>query len=97
MIEEVQTLVQALDISGEHAEEIINIFFEFFAEGGSYIDYLYNNIRVIRSTVENQMMISEIKTIDDVCWFEGDDYLLITNYQAILLEKLMEDCLPNPF
>lgn len=97
MIEEVQTLVQALDISAEHAEEIINIFFEFFAEDNSYIDYLYNNIRVIRNTIANQMMISEIKTIDDVCWFEGDDYLLITNYQAILLEELMEDCLRNPF
>lgn len=97
MIEEVNTLIQSLDISGEHAEEIINIFFDFYTDSCTYIDFLYENIRTVRNTTENQMMINEIKTLDDICLFEGDDYILITNYKSVIDSGIMEDCLSNPF
>lgn len=97
MIEEVYTLIQALDISAEDAEEIINIYFEFFADSWTYNNYLWRNIRVVRNKTENQMIIAELKTIDDICLYEGDDYILITNYDSLIKYGDMEDCLPNPF
>ena len=56
MIEEVYTLIQALDISAEDAEEIINIYFEFFADSWTYNNYLWRNIRVVRNKKENQII-----------------------------------------
>lgn len=96
MIEEVNTLIQDLDISGEHAEEIINTYFALYAGcNWDYQDFLRDEIRVIRNTQENQMMISEIKTIDDISWFEGDDYIMLTNYSTSVQCGDIGDCLPN--
>lgn len=96
-IEEVNRLIQALDISGDDAMEIINIYFEFFADLCTYINYLDENIRIIKDTLENQPMIAEIETIDDACLFEGDGYYMLTNYKGLIEYGEMEDCLPNPF
>lgn len=96
MIEEINSLIQGLDISGEHAEEIINTYFELYAGNNwDYMDFLRDEIRVIRNTPENQMMISEIKTIDDISWFEGDDYIMLTNYGTSVNCGDIGDCLPN--
>lgn len=96
-VEEINVLVQALDISAKDAIEIINIFFECFADSCTYQRYLWDNIRVIRDTPENQQAIAELETIDDVCLFKGDDYCLITNYQALINDGLIGNFLPNPF
>lgn len=96
-VEEVNSLVQALDISAQDAMEIINIYFECFADAWIYVDYLYDNIRIIKDTEENQPMIAELSTLDDVCLFEGDDYYMLTNYKALVTDGQMGDCLPNPF
>lgn len=99
MIDEVNTLINKLDISGEHAEEIINIYFECYAGNAwDYIDYLCDEIRIIRDTEENQQTIAELKTLDDIYLFEGDDYLLITNYGTAVRCGDIGDFLPNhPF
>ena len=96
-VEEVNRLINALDISGDDATEIINIYFEFFADDWRYTEYLYQNIRIIRDTEENQMLIAEIETINDACIYYGDDYIMITNYKVLLEWNDMEDVLPNPF
>lgn len=96
-VEEINVLVQALDISADDAIEIINIYFEFFGDAWTYTNYLYENIRVIRDTEENQPLIAELQTIEDICSYEGDDYLLITNYKELVDYGEIGDCLPNPF
>ena len=96
-VEEINILVQALDISADDAIEIINIYFEFFSETWVYTNYLYENIRVVRDTAENQEMIAELETIDDTCLYHGDDYLLITNYKSLVDDGDIGDCIPNPF
>lgn len=96
MIEEVNLLMNDLDISGEHAEEIVNIYFDCYAGNNwDYQDFLRDEIRVIRETPENQQAIAEIETIDDVCQFRGDDYLLITNYSTAVRCGDIGDFLPN--
>lgn len=96
-VEEIQSLVQALDISASDAIEIINIYFEFFAEEWKYIDYLYENIRVVKETEENRAIIDELCTVDDACLFEGDDYVLITNYHYLVKYGIIGDVFNNPF
>lgn len=96
-VEEVNVLINALDISGDDATEIINIYFEFFADSCPYTQYLYENIRIVRDTKENQSLIAELETIDDICIYEGDDYYMITNYHSLIQYGDMEDILPNPF
>lgn len=96
MIEEVGLLINELDISGEHAEEIINIYFDCYAGNNwDYHDYLRDEIRVIRETPENKQTIAKLKTIEDVCQFKGDDYLLITNYKTAMKCGDIEDFLPH--
>ena len=29
------------------------------------------------------MLLNELETIDDACLFEGDDYVLLTNYATL--------------
>ena len=77
--------------------EIINIFFEFFAETWIYTEFLYRQIRIIRDTPENQSLIAELETIEDICMFEGDDYVMITNYESLIKDGEIEDILSNPF
>lgn len=96
-IEEVNRLINGLDITAEDAMEIINIYFEFFAEAWTYVDYLYRNIRIIKDDEVNQPLIAELSTINDICLFEGDGYYMITNYDALLQNGDIEDCLRNPF
>lgn len=96
-VEEVNSLINALDISGDDAIEIINIFFEFFAETWIYTEFLYRQIRIIRDTPENQSLIAELETIEDICMFEGDDYVMITNYESLIKDGEIEDILSNPF
>ena len=97
MIDEVNYLVNKLDISAKHAEEIINIYFDEYAgEGWNYIDYLRDEIRVIRDKPENQQTIAELQTLDDdLCLSQGDDYLLLTNYSSAVRVNVIGDCLPN--
>ena len=59
------------------------------------MDYLRDEIIVIRDTKENQSLIAELKTIDDACLFEGDDYVMLTNYQTLQNMGEIGDCLPN--
>ena len=74
----------------------INIYFDEYAgENWDYMDYLRDEIRVIRDTKENQSLIAELKTIDDACLFEGDDYVMLTNYQTLQNMGEIGDCLPN--
>lgn len=95
-VEEVNSLVNYLDISGGDATEIINIYFECFAEGWTYYDYLHRQIRIIKDTEENQPMIAELDTIDDACIFEGDGYYMLTNYEELVLDGAIGDIFPNP-
>ena len=97
MIDEVNYLVNELDISAKHAEEIINIYFDEYAgEGWNYIDYLRDEIRVIRDKPENQQTIAELQTLDDdLCLSQGDDYLLLTNYSSAVRVNVIGDFLPN--
>lgn len=96
MINEINYLINQLDITGEHAEEIINIYFaEHAGNNWDYHDYLKDEIRVIRDTEENQSLIAELKTIDETCLFEGDDYVILTNYHTLQNMGEIGDCLPN--
>lgn len=89
MIEEVNTLIkrvkkmQDVNLSEEHAEEIINIYFEWYSDAWRYVDFLTDEIRVINKK-ECSSIIDSLKDIDDISLFEGDDYILITNYQTLL-------------
>lgn len=94
-IEEINVLIQQLDISASDAQEIINIYFECYADEWRYVDYLRDEIRVIRQTEENQALIAELETIDDICMFEGDDYVLLTNYSTVQRMGEIGDCLPE--
>lgn len=94
-VEEVNTLVNQLDISGNDATEIINIYFECYSDSWVYLDYLRDQVRVIRDSEENQNLIAELQTIDDACLFEGDDYILLTNYETLKNMGEIGDCLPN--
>lgn len=94
-VEEVNSLVNTLDISANDATEIINIYFECYSDSWIYSDYLRDEIRIIRNTVENQPLIAELSTIDDACLFEGDNYVMLTNYQTLQNMGEIGDCLPN--
>ena len=96
MIDEVNYLVNELDISAKHAEEIINIYFhEHAGYNWDYMDYLREEIRIIKNTKENQALIAELETIDDSSIFEGDDYVMLTNYHTLQNMGKIGDCLPN--
>ena len=96
MIDEVNYLVNELDISTKHAEEIINIYFDEYAGNNwDYMDYLRDEIRIIRDTKENQSLIAELETIDESSLFEGDDYVMLTNYQTLKNMDEIGDFLPN--
>lgn len=97
MIEEVNYLVNQLDITAEHAKEIINIYFDTYAGNNwDYQDYLRDEIRVIRDKPENQQTIAELQTLDnDLCLFQGDNYLLLTNYSTSVRMNVIGDFLPN--
>lgn len=94
MIEEVNSLMNDLDISGEHAEEIINIYFESYSDEWVYNDYLIQEIRVLRR-IEDKEIIADIKRLDDIALLEGDDYVIITNYQTLIKMEEIEDIIPN--
>lgn len=96
-VEETGVLMNELDISGDDATEIINIYFEFFADMCSFSKFVIDNVRIIRDNEENQMLIAELETIDDICLFKGDDYYMITNYNSLVKYGDIEDCLPSPF
>lgn len=96
-VEKVNILINELDISGEDATEIINIYFEFFEDMCGFSEFLIDNVRIIRDNEENQMLIAELETIDDACLFEGDDYYMLTNYDSLVKYGDIEDCLPSPF
>lgn len=89
MIEEVNTLIkrvkktQDVNLSEKHAEEIINIYFEWYSDAWRYVDFLTDEIRVINKK-ECSSIIDSLKDIEDISLFEGDDYILITNYQTLL-------------
>ena len=94
-VEEVNTLVNQLDISGNDATEIINIYFECYCDSWVYEEYLRKQVRVIRDNEETQELIAELETIDDVCLSEGDDYVLLTNYETLKNMGEIGDCLPD--
>lgn len=94
-VEEVNGLINQLDISGSDAIEIINIYFECYSDAWIYDEYLRDQIRVIKKTEENEMLLNELETIEDACLFEGDDYVLLTNYATLQNMGEIGDCLPN--
>ena len=94
-VEEVNNLVNQLDISANDATEIINIYFECYSDQWVYENYLRDEIRIIRNTEENQGLIAELETIDAVCLFEGDNYVMLTNYTTLQTMGEIGDCLPN--
>lgn len=94
MIEEVNSLINDLDINAEHAEEIINIYFECYDDEWIYNDYLIQEIRVLRR-IEDKEIIADIKRLDDIALLEGDDYVIITNYQTLIKMEEIEDIIPN--
>ena len=94
-VEEVNTLVNQLDISGNDATEIINIYFECYSDSWIYEEFLRDEIRVIKKTIENEALIAELDTVDDACLFDGDDYVMLTNYQTLKNMGEIGDCLPN--
>lgn len=96
MIDEVNYLVNELDITAKHAEEIINIYFDEYAGNNwDYMDYLRDEIRIIRDTKENQSLIYELETIDGSFLLEGDGYVMLTNYQTLKNMDEIGDFLPN--
>ena len=94
-VEEINLLINKLDISGDDAIELINIYFECFSDVCSYSEYLDEEIRIIRQTEENMDLIAELQTIPDACLFEGDDYVMLTNYRTLKNMEEIGDCLPN--
>lgn len=94
-VEEVNSLVNQLDISGNDATEIINIYFECYSDSWIYEEFLRDEIRVIKKTIENEALIAELDTVDDACLFDGDDYVMLTNYQTLKNMGEIGDCLPN--
>lgn len=80
-IDEVNMLMNDLKISEEHSSEIINIYFEFF-NNISYLKFLENEIRVFKKK-NNKHIIKQLEEYEDACAFNGDDYILITNYSTI--------------
>ena len=80
-IDEVNTLMNDLKIREDHANEIINIYFEFF-DNISYLDFIKNEIRVLKKE-DNKSIIKQLEDYEDACAFNGDDYVLITNYSTI--------------
>lgn len=96
-IDEIDNLMNQLDISASDAKEIINIYFECYADSWVYEDYLRNEIRVIRDNEDNQPLIAELQTLDDddAHLFEGDDYVMLTNYQTLRNMGEIGDCLPD--
>lgn len=94
-VEEIQVLVNQLDISGSDAIEIINIYFECFSDVCSYNEFLMEEIRIIRQTEENMGLIAELQTVPDACLFEGDDYVMLTNYRTLQNMNEIGDCLPD--
>ena len=95
-VEEINKLVNLLDISASDAIEIINIYFECYADSWTYIDYLMKQIRIIRDINNNQLLIAKFATNDDAILFRGDDYVMLTNYQTLVNMEVIEDCLPVP-
>ena len=96
-VEKTNILMNELDISGDDATEIINIYFEFFEDMCSFSQFLIDNVRIIREKEENWALIAELETIDDVCLFKGDDYYMLTNYKSLVEYGDIGDCLPSPF
>ena len=94
-VEEVNTLINQLDISANDATEIINIYFECYADCWIYEEYLRDEVRIIKDTEENQPLIAELETIEDACLFEGDNYVMLTNYGTLQRMGEIGDCLPN--
>lgn len=99
MIDEVNWLINELDISVEDAEEIINTYFECCLEDFTYIEYLRDEIRVLKKTEENKKIIEKLEEYDaDFCFVYGDDYVLVFNYTSAIQWLNMEDFIPNhPF
>lgn len=94
-VEEINTLINQLDISGNDATEIINIYFECYSDSWIYEEFLRDEIRIIKKTIENEALIAELDTVDDACLFDGDDYVMLTNYQTLKNMGEIGDCLPN--
>lgn len=92
-VEEINALMNDLDITKDDAVEIINIYFECYAD--SWKDFLRDEVRIVKQTEENMNLIAELKTIDDACLFEGDDYVMITNYSTLQKMGEIGDCLSN--
>lgn len=93
-IDEVTNLINQLDISGKHAEEIINIYFECYSDTWIYEDFLRDEVRRLDKD-KHREIIEELENIDDVVLFKGDDYALITNYQTLINMNTIGDCLPE--
>ena len=67
-IDEINELVNQLDIRAQEAIEIINIYFNEYSADWNYIDFLRDEIRVIK---KNNKIINKILNIKEADICEG--------------------------
>lgn len=86
-VEEVGRLVNELDISAEHATEIINVFFECLVEDIGYKEYLRTKVK--RFSTEDLIASGYIEDLKDemdkegIAYWVGDTYVLTTQYDEL--------------
>ena len=95
MIKEIKDLANILKITEDNSIEIINFYFGNYADSWVYQDFLQDEVRVIKATKENQALIAELKSINDACLIEENDYVILTNYNTLQNMGEIGDCLPN--
>lgn len=84
-IEEVGRLMNELDITGEHATELINIFFDCI-ECRTYKQYLTECIhRFNKENISSDKLKAFKEKLDDYgfAYWETDEYLLVSQYDEI--------------
>ena len=79
-VDEINELINQLDIRAQEAIEIINIYFNEYSADWNYIDFLRDEIRVIK---KNNKIINKLLNIKEADICEGDDYYLLTNYSTL--------------
>lgn len=95
MIKEIRDLANILKITEANSAELINFYFGNYADSWVYQDFLQDEVRVIKTTKENQALIDEIKSINDAYLIEENNYVILTNYKTLKNMGEIGDCLPN--
>lgn len=86
-VEEVGRLMNELDITGEHATEIINIYFDCMIEDISYKAFLEQKVKRFDKTCTISSGYIEVlrDEMDEygIAYWETNDYLLTTQYDEL--------------